>query len=150
MTYLINERRSHKVENNDMLQLLLDAETDELNKQDETDNQFFEESIQSVDNKNVFKNFIIGSKKLTADEILAQSVLLMLGGYHTTAVLLGYCCYSLAIYPRVQEELYAKLSSVFSKEEDMNYENINSCVYLDAFISETLRYYPPTTLFQMD
>ncbi|RWS19178.1 cytochrome P450 3A9-like isoform X2, partial [Leptotrombidium deliense] len=151
MSYLINERRTKKVAKNDILQLLLDAETEELKKNDDPSDKkhFSEESIRSLDNNNIFKNFKIRNKKLTSDEILAQIVLLMLAGYHTTAVLLGYCTYALAIFPGVQEKLHAELKRLFSKEEDINYENLNACVYLDAFISETLRYYPPVVAYDL-
>ncbi|RWS20491.1 hypothetical protein B4U80_04759, partial [Leptotrombidium deliense] len=73
----------------------------------------------------------------------------MLAGYHTTAVLLGYCAYALAINPKVQEKLYKELRRLFAKEEEINYENLNSCVYLDAFITETLRYYPPVVTYDL-
>eukprot|EP00112_Aurelia_sp_Birch-Aquarium-sp1_P017611 Seg4099.3 transcript_id=Seg4099.3/GoldUCD/mRNA.D3Y31 product="Cytochrome P450 3A31" protein_id=Seg4099.3/GoldUCD/D3Y31 len=83
--------------------------------------------------------------KLTENEILAQMVLFILAGYDTSSSVLGLTCYSLAIYPEIQERVYEEIKGVCSSPDTCTYDEIsqNQMPYLDACISETLRMYPP-------
>lgn len=83
------------------------------------------------------------SKKMTVDEVLAQSVIFLIAGYETTSTTLGFVCYSLATNADIQEKLQKEIDSVWDDESKMpSYETVNELPYLDMVISETLRLYP--------
>ena len=126
--HMIDERRKHgiKAENrsyNDFLQLMLEAGREEADK-------------ESVGDK----------KSLTDEEIIANIVLILLAGYETTASLLTYSSYLLALHPEIQTRLRQEIQTA-KKENNgvLGYETLTSLPYLDAVITETLRMYPPVT-----
>lgn len=83
------------------------------------------------------------SKKMTVDEVLAQSVIFLIAGYETSSATLGFVCYSLATNADIQEKLQKEIDSVWDDESKMpSYETVNELPYLDMVISETLRLYP--------
>ena len=83
------------------------------------------------------------SKKMTVDEVLAQSVIFLIAGYETSSTTLGFVCYSLATNADIQEKLQKEIDSVWDDESKMpSYETVNELPYLDMAISETLRLYP--------
>ena len=45
-------------------------------------------------------------------ELAAQAVLFFIAGYGTTATILSYCSYNLAIDPEVQEKLFKEVKEV--------------------------------------
>lgn len=47
------------------------------------------------------------------------------------------------MHPRVQEKLFDELQQVFqSKDEEVTEEKIESCVYLDLVVKESMRVWP--------
>ncbi len=84
-----------------------------------------------------------GQYHLTDNEILAQMVLFILGGYDTSSNILGLTCYNLAVYPEAQERVAEEISQVCSSTETVTHEEIQKMPYLEACIAETLRLYPP-------
>ncbi|KAL3832686.1 hypothetical protein ACJMK2_024307, partial [Sinanodonta woodiana] len=82
------------------------------------------------------------SKRLDMGEILGQAFIFFIAGYDTTATLLTFFLYAMAVHPEIQEKLTEELDSVLGKEEP-NYDNIQELKYLDQVVSETLRMYPP-------
>lgn len=84
------------------------------------------------------------SKKLSDNEIIAQSMVFLFAGHETTSTVLSFACYHLADSPEVQEKLQQEIDSVWSDDSQMlSYEAIHQLPYLDMVISETLRLYPP-------
>lgn len=53
--------------------------------------------------------------ELTEEEIVAQSFLVFVAGYETTATLLTYVSYVLAIYPEIQDKLIAEIDNCTSE-----------------------------------
>lgn len=66
----------------------------------------------------------------------------MLAGYETTSNTLSNSCYVLATIPEEQIKLFNEISLVFSKESEINSDNVQELKYLDMFIKEVLRIYP--------
>lgn len=84
-------------------------------------------------------------------EILAQSMLFFAVGHETTATLLSSCGFFLALYPDLQERLYNEVHQAFADGEgEITYDRLLELKYLDAFISETLRYFTPTLTFDRE
>ncbi|XP_053205344.1 cytochrome P450 3A56-like [Panonychus citri] len=114
---------------NDFLQLLVEAEEENEEKVKLEE----DEDIARSDNNNIER------KRLTIDEIVSSAVIFLIAGYETTSTLLTWTTYELARYPEVQEKLYEEIDSL----DEINYETINKCVYLEAVINESLRLHPP-------
>ena len=61
-------------------------------------------------------------KKLTDEEIVANSIVFLLAGNETTANALAFTSYLLALNPEIQEKLQAKIDEYFeSKPVSWNY-----------------------------
>lgn len=85
-----------------------------------------------------------GSKKLSDDEVVAQSVIFLLAGYETSSTTLSMTCYYLATNPDIQQRLQQEIDSVWTDEDKVpSYETVHELPYLDMVISETLRLCPP-------
>lgn len=64
-------------------------------------------------------------------------------GYETTATAATNTCALLACYPELQEKLFEEIKSVVvDVNSDVNQEDLKNMPYLDAFIKESLRYFP--------
>lgn len=84
-------------------------------------------------------------------EILAQSMLFFAVGHETTATLLSSCGLFLSLYPDLQERLYQEIHQAVELENgQISYENLMELKYLDAFISEALRFFTPTLNFDRE
>ncbi|XP_065055855.1 cytochrome P450 3A19-like [Rhopilema esculentum] len=81
--------------------------------------------------------------KLTENEVIAEMVLFLLAGYDTSSNTLGLTCYHLALYPEIQERVYEEITRICESKDTATYDEIKEMVYLEAFVSETLRLYPP-------
>lgn len=91
-----------KVKTNDYVQLLLDAQSEEI--------QEYDESVK-ID----FTQTRIG-KKLSKEEIQRNLVVFMLAGYETSSNALNYAFYILATQPEEQEKLKQEIDEYFPPE----------------------------------
>lgn len=84
-------------------------------------------------------------------EILAQAMLFLAVGHETTATLLSSCGYFLALHPEIQDRLYEEINSAIEDDNgSISYDKILELRYLDAFVSESLRYFTPTLTFDRE
>ncbi|CAL1286966.1 unnamed protein product [Larinioides sclopetarius] len=81
--------------------------------------------------------------KITDEEILANSFIFLVAGFETTANALSFTIDLLIKHPDIQERLYQEIADARNDE----YDTIQSLQYLDQVINESLRIYPPATLF---
>ncbi|KPM11178.1 cytochrome P450-like protein 24 [Sarcoptes scabiei] len=141
--HLIEQRKKSEGKHfDDMLQLMVDArlgKDERYEKADEFD------SFQIEKEKELFKD-VIGSKYLSEEEIVAQSMIFFLAGYETTATTMAFCFYELAMNQDVQQKLFDEIRSVLHDGKQLNYSSVMTLPYLDAVLSETLRKYPPAIL----
>ena len=85
----------------------------------------------------------------TDTDIIANSIIFFAAGFETTATLLTYASYCLAMYQDVQEKLFQEIVRTCRESEDANlganldYDAIGKLQYLDCFVSEVLRIYTP-------
>lgn len=79
---------------------------------------------------------VIYFTEITDDDLVAQAVLFYIAGYDTTANLINYFLYEMAVNPHVQEKLYEELSEVPGDEniEDI-YETVQGLEYLEMCVS---------------
>jgi len=74
----------------------------------------------------------------------AQAFTMLLAGYETTALSLSFAFYLLAKYPDHQRKILAEVDA-FGRSKDLDFSDLESFKYTDAFFKETLRMYPPVT-----
>jgi cytochrome P450 len=90
------------------------------------------DETESVDNKS--------KTEITEDDILATSFLFFVAGFETTASLLSFLFYSLALDQECQQKLFEEVKNCNGK---FDYDTISKMPYLNACIAETLRMYNP-------
>lgn len=149
---IIKERREHPGKYDDLLQLLMDAEYDEGAKQSlimRLDSQEGHDVVETPGEEKTWRGLKISEKKLTESEISAQCFIFFIAGYETTATLLTYASYSMALNQDIQEKLYGEIMDAFvGPDQEVDYDTLLKLPYLDAILSETLRLYSP--LFRLD
>lgn len=85
-----------------------------------------------------------GKDTLTDEEIVANIILFLFAGFHTSSTALAFAVYELARHQGIQERVREEIVS--AKEGNggvIDYDLLNSLTYLEAVINETLRMYPP-------
>ena len=81
---------------------------------------------------------------MTKVDLRNNVAVMILAGHETTASALSFAFYSLASNPRIQDRLLEEIHQTFGQGEALaNYEKINNMVYLDCFLKENLRMFPP-------
>ncbi|CAN7937282.1 unnamed protein product [Ixodes hexagonus] len=108
----------------DMLQLMLDAQTE--------------------------KDGTTGGKdeKLIEDRLLiANCFIFLLGGFDTTADSLAYIMHVLAKYPEEQDRILREMAEAFPNEKKLGYDELHKLKRLDMVIKESLRLYPVIVSF---
>ncbi|XP_072949233.1 cytochrome P450 9e2-like [Epargyreus clarus] len=114
------ERKASNIRKNDFLQLLLDAAAKDRDENDKSKN----------------------NTCLDDDTIDAQSLLFLIAGYETSSTLLSFATYMMAVKPELQEKLRNHIEEV-TEGKEISYEILSQLDYLEAFLLETLRLYPP-------
>ncbi|GAB1519790.1 hypothetical protein RhiTH_002860 [Rhizoctonia solani] len=67
----------------------------------------------------------------------------LLAGRDTSASLLTFTIYVLALYPDTYDQLSKEINSIVNDDRPCTFEEIKSMRYLRALINETLRVFPP-------
>ncbi|KAJ6535604.1 cytochrome P450 [Mycena capillaripes] len=79
---------------------------------------------------------------LTDDELVGQTGMIISAATDTTSSALDRNFHLLSVYPDMQERLRAE---ILEYPEHMDYEQLGSLPFMDAFLHEVLRLYPPVT-----
>ncbi|KAK6166507.1 hypothetical protein SNE40_023175 [Patella caerulea] len=122
------EDEATRSQRTDFLQLLLNAESDEIN----------DEKVSNGTQTKVIK-------RLTLEEIIGQAFLFFVAGYETTANTLHFIAYHLAKNPEVQEKVIKEIETQVGNREP-TYDEVNKLTYLEQVIIETLRFNPPVVM----
>ncbi|XP_066267798.1 cytochrome P450 3A29-like isoform X2 [Branchiostoma lanceolatum] len=110
----------------DLLQLMLQAHNEELDKKGANDAP--KHGISSM-------------------EIKGNAITLWLAGYETTANTLTLTLYNLAMHQEAQDKVIEELDALLEKRGKLDYEAVHDLPYLEMCISETLRMYPAAMRF---
>ncbi|CAL8144564.1 unnamed protein product [Orchesella dallaii] len=136
----LNSRMSGEVKRNDFMQLIAEARKGELKGDDNEDLNQFEKDAQISGGAGMKKNYL-------NDDTMAQAQLIgfFFAGFNTTSNVIAWAAYVLAVHQDVQEKLREELDTKLFKDGDhnMDYDVLNRLVYMDMFLSEVLRKYPP-------
>ncbi|XP_054157194.1 uncharacterized protein LOC128955546 [Oppia nitens] len=137
---IISRRKTESIKSKDYLQLILNAQNKTLDSSDDKDigGDNSEEIYGSIGDK----QSTISKPKvdITEDDVLASSLLFIIAGYETTASLLTFLTYNLAMNDECQQKLYEEIKQF---DGNYTYESISKMAYLEACIAETLRIYNP-------
>lgn len=145
--HIVKQRKSeHSKPKHDLVQLLIDASVDQ--KDIENTNYKTMTITEDKEQVNLNNKPPETAKKLTDVEIESNCVFFFIAGFETTASTATHALFELAKNAHIQEQLYQELGSFLSKFKDENeneyFETVmNQLPYLDAFLKETLRKYPP-------
>eukprot|EP00045_Choanoeca_perplexa_P011974 m.128657 g.128657 ORF g.128657 m.128657 type:complete len:513 (+) comp15835_c0_seq4:74-1612(+) len=115
---LIEERKSMSSEETNFLQMMLDVESSD-------------------------EQLSVKDRKLTHEEIVAQSVLFFSVGYETSSQVLVYTSYLLGEYPLCQRKLYEEVKAIVDRDGELNHDNLKQARYLRAVVEESMRLYNP-------
>ncbi|KIJ39899.1 hypothetical protein M422DRAFT_257217 [Sphaerobolus stellatus SS14] len=75
--------------------------------------------------------------------IIDQTLNILLAGRDTTAALLTFTAYCLALHPEIVQRLRQEISDTLGFARAPTYDDIRKMKYLRAVLHETLRLYPP-------
>ena len=145
---IVRQRRTNKRNQDypDLLQLMMDAKVGSSPiKETVPDN----EAHHMVEDTLHKESGLINESTafLDEDEIVANSSLFLAAGFETTATTLNFSTYCMAKHPHVQEKLHQEVKNVYENSNNhITYENVTAIPYLDAFVSEVLRFLPPAII----
>ncbi|CAG2100139.1 unnamed protein product [Medioppia subpectinata] len=142
ITSIISKRRSQRNsgKHRDYLQLIINAQNRSADNSEDQDIDDLNEHI--FGKTDALKYQKTANVVITDDDMLATSFLFFVAGYETTATLLSFLTYELAINEKCQQKLYEEIKAF---NGNYSYESIARMPYLEACIAETLRLYNPVS-----
>lgn len=89
----------------------------------------------------LFRLFFAGK---FSDQIVKEQIeTVLIAGNETSALTLSYTILLLAMYPEIQEKVYAELRSAYdTQDEETSYEKVQQLPYLDMVLKEGMRMFP--------
>ncbi|KAF5280488.1 hypothetical protein FQA39_LY18053 [Lamprigera yunnana] len=86
---------------------------------------------------------------LTDEDITAQALIFFIAGFESSATLMSFLSYELALHPEIQKRLRIEIDETSRNcNGKLTYEALHKMNYMDMVVSETLRKWPP--LYQID
>lgn len=67
----------------------------------------------------------------------------MIAGHETTSVWCHWALYTLGKYPAIQQRVYEDICKHVKMDSEINAESVEKMTYMNAFLNEVLRLYPP-------
>ncbi|KAF5277804.1 hypothetical protein FQR65_LT03785 [Abscondita terminalis] len=86
---------------------------------------------------------------LTNEEIRNEVDTFMFAGHDTTTSAISFTLYCLSKHPELQDKVFEEISEILGENEStlLSYENLQQMKYMEQFIKEVLRMYPPVPAF---
>lgn len=85
---------------------------------------------------------------LSDEDIVINGIIFLAAGYETTSSLLSFLTHCLAAYPEHQDRLICEIDQIIGTEgNEPTYDKVTSMEFLEMFVQETLRMYPPAGRF---
>lgn len=127
-----------------------------LNEKDTSDFflRVFRETIEYRESSNTERNDVVQlllqmKKKglLNFNEMAAESFIFFVGGFHTSASLMNFILYELAINQDIQGKLRKEiLEKLQENDGKLSYDLLPQMKYLEMVFNESLRKYPPVNV----
>jgi cytochrome P450 len=80
---------------------------------------------------------------MDAKTLRDNGIVMFIAGHDTTSTALSYELYVLGKHPHIQEKVLAEIEEKIPKDREATVEEIDSLEYMNMFIKESLRMYPP-------
>ncbi|XP_071042170.1 cytochrome P450 3A8 [Parasteatoda tepidariorum] len=143
-TEIINERKRTNQKRNDFLQLLMDV-ADEVEVEEKLEDIEKVNDLANSNNKHGQNEVTTPTNKsLSRNELIAQCIIFFVAGFETLALAFSAATYVLATQQDVQEKVRKEIEDCLKETNGtLTYEVFQNMKYLDCFLSETLRMYPP-------
>jgi cytochrome P450 family 9 len=129
----IQRRQEKNILRPDLIQILIQAKEGKLKleKDEENELSFFDSKLEKY-------------AELTDDDLVAQALVMFLGGFETTAILMQALSYELALNLDVQENLYQEIKNTREKlnGKSISYDVLNEMTMMNCVVSEALRKWP--------
>nr|QIK02100.1 cytochromes P450 family 4 [Holotrichia parallela] len=114
------------------------------------DSKNYESSVDSLGRKkkraflDLLLEYSTRDPSFTEEDIRQEVDTFMFEGHDTTATSITFALYALAIYPDIQEKVFAEIENIFSDDpkRNANYRDLQEMKYLEMVIKESLRVYP--------
>lgn len=144
MDSIVQERKQNKSAKDiqDILQLMINTNL-ECQKRNRVDSTKDEDSGKGKD-ENVVSELEKPSRGMTDEEITANAIMFLFAGYDTTSTAMIFTSYFLATQQEYQEKIVREIDEKIGTS-DPDYDSIQQLTYLDMFVSESMRLYPPVT-----
>lgn len=102
---------------------------------------------ESKAERNDFVKLLLQMKQsgtLSFEEMAAESFIFYFGGFHTSASLMNFILYELALNQHLQTKLRQEIDEKLNENNgQLLYETVTDMKYLDMVVNEGLRKYPP-------
>lgn len=135
-------RKEKKIHRPDMINILMQIREGTLqHRNDEKLNQ--KEGFATVDESDVGR--VVVNRTWNDDEIVGQCFVFFAAGFDTSATMLAFAAYELAVNQDVQRKLYdecVKTSEQLNGKR-ITYDALQKMKYMDQIICEVLRLWPP-------
>ncbi len=140
ITETIRYREANNIVRPDMIHLLMEAKKGNLKHS--IDEEKTNDGISAVEESEVGRK--VSKNELSDDDITAQCLLFFLAGFDTMSHALSFAAYELAVNIEVQEKLRSEIIEMEKTcGQDLNYDQVQKMNYMDQFVSEVLRKWPP-------
>lgn len=114
----------------------------------------FRETIEYREKSNIQRNDFVHillqmqkKSSVPIDELAADSFLFYFGGYHTSASLMSFLLYELALNPDIQRRLRNDIiEKLHDSDGSLSYDLLPEMKYLEMVFNETMRKYPPINM----
>lgn len=137
-----NRKTKTDAEFNDFIQLLLEANNSNKDKEEnDNDVHFWEKEEDKIKMENFTSKGV--TKYIDKEEIMAQAWVFLIAGFETTSTLLTCAAYELALHPDIQQRLYEEILPLFKNNNGIDLDALSQLPLLDAIIMETLRIHTP-------
>lgn len=129
----VRDREEKGIIRNDMIRLLMEARKGKL-KQDEE--KTIDTGFATALELNAETGAKEGKGEISIDDITAQALIFLFAGFDTTATLMSYIAYELALHPDIQEKLHEEVESTFEEGNGkLTFEGLMSMKYMDMIVS---------------
>lgn len=129
----IKRRQDGKINRSDVIQLLVQAKDGQLKMEsgDAEELSYTEAKVKKL-------------AEWSDEDLVAQALVLFLGGFETTATLMQVISYELTQNPDVQQTLIDEVDAVLEAlgGKTISYDQLNQMKFLEMVVNETLRKWP--------
>lgn len=139
-------REENQIFRPDMIHLLMEARKWKLRvEEDEREN----DKTGGDEEKEMEHEKEEDKATLTDDDLVAQCILFFSAGLETVSSALAFASYELAVNPGIQEKLRSEIIECEkSSNHSLSYDKMQKMNYMDNFVTEVLRKWPPAVFSQ--